>query len=48
VADYKIAVEKALTENTEENKNKRVLFARSHTWENNVAQIYQYIQQHIK
>lgn len=47
-ADYKVAVEKALSENTEENKNKRILFARSHSWENNVAQIYHYIQQHIK
>ena len=46
--DYKVAVEKALFENTEENKKQRIQFARSHSWENNVAMIYKYIQQHLK
>lgn len=46
--DYKAAVEKALFENTEENKKQRIQFARSHSWENNVAMIYKYIQQHLK
>jgi glycosyltransferase involved in cell wall biosynthesis len=46
--DYKIAVEKALAENTEENKKQRIMFARSHSWKNNVNMIYKYIQQHLK
>jgi glycosyltransferase involved in cell wall biosynthesis len=46
--DYKLAVEKALSENNEEKKNGRILFARSHSWKNNVDMIYKYIQQHLK
>ena len=42
--DYKEAVEKALLENTEENKNNRIAFARSHSWKNNVQQIYNQIE----
>ena len=48
VEDYKTAIEKALVENTEVNKNNRIQFAKSHSWENNVQEIYKYIQQHLK
>ena len=44
IADYKVAVEKALTENSEEKKNERIAFARSHSWKNNVQQIYNQIE----
>jgi len=33
-------VEKALTENTVEKESAREIFAKSHTWENNVLEIY--------
>ncbi len=46
--DYKQAVEKALIENTEAKKKERILFARSHSWENNVNMIYKSIEQHLK
>jgi glycosyltransferase involved in cell wall biosynthesis len=42
--DYKDAVERALVENTEEKKNGRIAFARSHSWKNNVQQIYNQIE----
>lgn len=42
--DYKEAVERALSENSEEKKNKRIAFARSHSWQNNVQQIYNQIE----
>jgi non-homologous end joining protein Ku len=42
--DYKDAVERALAENTEEKKNGRIAFARSHSWKNNVQQIYNQIE----
>ncbi|MBS1510976.1 MAG: glycosyltransferase [Bacteroidetes bacterium] len=42
--DYQQAIEKALLENTPENKQCRIAFARSHTWENNVQQIYNRIE----
>jgi glycosyltransferase involved in cell wall biosynthesis len=42
--DYKEAVEKALIENTITNKNNRIAFARSHSWKNNVQQIYNQIE----
>jgi glycosyltransferase involved in cell wall biosynthesis len=38
--EYKVAVEKALAENTEEKINQRIQFAKSHSWKNNVQQIY--------
>lgn len=38
--DYLQLVEKALTENTPELETEREKFARSHTWENNVGEIY--------
>jgi glycosyltransferase involved in cell wall biosynthesis len=44
VEEYKVAVEKALSENTEERKKERIEFARSHSWKNNVQQIYNQIE----
>jgi glycosyltransferase involved in cell wall biosynthesis len=38
--EYKMAVEQALAENTEEKINQRIQFAKSHSWKNNVQQIY--------
>ncbi len=48
LADYQQAVEKALAENTDQRRQERILFARSHSWENNVKNIYQSIQAHLK
>jgi teichuronic acid biosynthesis glycosyltransferase TuaH len=45
---YKNAVEMALHENNEEKKKERILFARSHSWKNNVQQIYQQIEKSLK
>ncbi|MDN5349125.1 MAG: hypothetical protein PWQ54_521 [Bacteroidales bacterium] len=41
--DYLELVEKALEENTPEKATERSIFARSHTWENNVAAIYEHM-----
>jgi glycosyltransferase involved in cell wall biosynthesis len=38
--DYLALVEKALSENTPEMEKEREIFAKSHTWENNVKEIY--------
>ncbi len=38
--DYIILIEKALAENTLEKQQERIKYARSHTWENSVAEIY--------
>lgn len=38
--DYLKLVEKALSENTKEKEQAREAFAKSHTWENNVKEIY--------
>lgn len=38
--DYLALVEKALLENTSEMEKEREVFAKSHTWENNVKEIY--------
>jgi len=40
LADYQKAVDAALRENSEEKKNQRILFAQTHTWKNNVSNIY--------
>jgi len=45
---YQAAVEKALTQNTAENKHYRIQFAKSHSWENNVAAIYNQIEKNLK
>lgn len=42
--DYIMLIEKALKENTPELEQKRRTFATSHTWENNVLEIYKAIQ----
>lgn len=42
--EYKEAIEKAINENTLEKINQRILFAKSHSWENNVKQIYKQIE----
>lgn len=42
--EYKEALEKAINENTSEKIQQRILFARSHSWENNVKQIYKQIE----
>lgn len=47
-ADYKNAIEKALQENNPEKEKQRIQFARSHSWQNSVQEIYNYIQQHLK
>lgn len=47
INDYKIAVEKALSENTPENQQSRIAFARSHSWKNNVQQIYNQIEKFL-
>jgi glycosyltransferase involved in cell wall biosynthesis len=44
-ADYLAMIEKALNENDADLKQKRIAFARSHTWENSVAEIYKAMQQ---
>ena len=38
--DYIDLIEKALAENTDQKQQERISFARSHTWENSVAEIY--------
>ncbi len=38
--DYLVMIEKALSENTPEKEKDREVFAKSHTWENNVKEIY--------
>jgi len=44
VADYEDAVEQALLEDNEEKARQRILFARSHSWKNNVNSIFNNIQ----
>jgi glycosyltransferase involved in cell wall biosynthesis len=48
LTEYQTAVERALTENTAENKHYRIQFAKSHSWENNVDAIYNQIEKHLK
>jgi len=45
VAEYQEAVEKALSEDSMENANGRIAFAQSHSWKNNVNNIFKYIEQ---
>jgi teichuronic acid biosynthesis glycosyltransferase TuaH len=44
VADYQDAVEKALLEDSEEKASQRIAFAQSHSWKNNVNEIFKRIQ----
>jgi glycosyltransferase involved in cell wall biosynthesis len=43
--DYINLIEKALKENSPEKQQQRIDFAKGHTWENNVQEIYKAIQQ---
>lgn len=45
--DYQAAVEKALQDNSNSKKNQRIDFARTHSWENNLQEIYTQIQKLI-
>lgn len=44
-ADYPILIQKALDENSEELRQKRMVFARTHTWENSVGELKKRIEQ---
>lgn len=44
LGDYQVAIECALQENNREKEQQRIIFARSHSWENNVKKIYHFIQ----
>jgi glycosyltransferase involved in cell wall biosynthesis len=46
--EYGEAVEKALADTGKDSSMQRVLFARSHSWENNVNNIYKYIKELTK
>ena len=46
--EYNKAIDTALTENNSGKENQRIAFARSHSWENNVQNIYNYIGQALK
>jgi hypothetical protein len=41
--EYKLQIQKALRENNEELEKLRIDFAKQHTWENSVAEIYKAI-----
>jgi len=45
VSDYQEAVEKALTEDSKEKAKERIAFAQSHSWKNNVNNIYKYVEE---
>jgi glycosyltransferase involved in cell wall biosynthesis len=45
VSDYQFAVDKALLEDSQEKAKQRILFAQSHSWKNNVNNIFKYIQE---
>ena len=47
VSDYREAVEKALLDISDEKNRQRILFAQSHSWKNNVDNIYKHIQEVI-
>jgi teichuronic acid biosynthesis glycosyltransferase TuaH len=46
--DYVVLIEKALTEDSAEKRKERIAFAATHTWENNVKEIYKAINQVAK
>jgi teichuronic acid biosynthesis glycosyltransferase TuaH len=46
--DYVILIEKALTEDSAEKRKERIAFAATHTWENNVKEIYKAINEVAK
>ena len=43
--DYVVLIEKALAEDSETKRKERIQFAATHTWENNVKEIYKAIEQ---
>ena len=45
VADYQDAIEKTLQEDSEEKASQRIAFAHSHSWKNNVNEIFKRIQE---
>lgn len=45
--DYQCAVEKSISENNIEMSKKRIAFARSHSWGNNVKAIYKHITENL-
>ncbi|MBX7182272.1 MAG: glycosyltransferase [Bacteroidia bacterium] len=47
VEDYQHAIEKAILDKSEEARIERIRFARSHSWESNVAEIYSRILEHL-
>ncbi len=47
LAGYQDSVEKALADINPESNRKRILFARSHSWKNNVDSIYKHIQESL-
>ena len=46
--EYQVAVEKAIRDTEPARRDERIRFAQSHSWKNNVENIYQYIQKFIK
>jgi glycosyltransferase involved in cell wall biosynthesis len=48
LSEYQDAVESALKDNCEEKSAQRILFARSHSWKNNVDNIYRRIREVLK
>lgn len=48
LSEYQQAIDRALEENSAEKQAKRIQFARSHSWQNNVQTIYNHIQQNLK
>ena len=46
--EYVQCIEKALQENNAQKENEREVFARSHTWENNVKAIYKQLERKLK
>jgi len=47
VVEYQVALELALLEDNEEKARQRVLFAQSHSWNNNVDRLYKCIQKEL-
>jgi hypothetical protein len=43
--DYVALIERALAEDSETKRKDRIQFAATHTWENNVKEIYKAIEQ---
>ena len=46
--DYIVLIERALQEHNQDRAMLRAGFAKGHTWQNNVAEIYQAINQSLK